>query len=123
MSLFGGTVKGHCITHRCIGSENKNPLRASCPNPAPHDGLFGDSAFSLHCYAPWSVFHWQTVFGPDSDPYGFIEHVVTQSQGLFLAPQFIIIGIWLHFMKKLKGKADLHGSAHWATCEEIEKMG
>ena len=78
------------------------------------------TAFNLHWYAPWSVFRWQAEFGAESDPYGFIDHAITHSQALFLLPQFIIIGFWLAFMRKLKGKADLHGSAHWATYDEIE---
>ena len=79
-------------------------------------------AFGLPWYAPWSVFGWQEEFGP-SDAYGFIEQAITHSQALFLLPQFIILGTWLVFMKKLRANANLHGSARWATEPEIRRMG
>lgn len=79
-------------------------------------------AFGIPWYAPWSVFAWQERFGP-SDTYGFIDQAVTHSQALFLLPQFIILGIWLGFMKKLRANANLHGSARWAEEKEIRTMG
>lgn len=79
-------------------------------------------AWGIPSYAPWSVFAWQERFGP-SDTYGFIEQAVTHSQALFLLPQFIILGVWLGFMKKLRANANLHGSARWATEPEIRTMG
>lgn len=79
-------------------------------------------AFGLPLYAPWSAFVWQSKFGP-SDTYGFIEQAMTQSQALFLLPQFIILGVWLGFMKKLRSNANLHGSARWAEEREIRTMG
>ena len=80
------------------------------------------TAFNMPFYAPWSVFRWQSQFG-QTDTYGFIEQAVTHSQALFLMPQFIILGVWLNFIKKLKGSADLHGSARWASEKEIRVMG
>lgn len=68
------------------------------------------------------MFAWHERFGP-SDTYGFIEQAVTHSQALFLLPQFIILGVWLGFMKKLRANANLHGSARWATEPEIRTMG
>ena len=79
-------------------------------------------AWGIPWYAPWLVFAWQKRFGP-SDTYGFIEQAVTHSQALFLLPQFIILGVWLGFMKKLRANANLHGSARWATEPEIRTMG
>ena len=79
-------------------------------------------AWGIPWYAPWSVFAWHERFGP-SDTYGFIEQAVTHSQALFLLPQFIILGVWLSFMKKLRANANLHGSARWATEPEIRTMG
>lgn len=73
-------------------------------------------------YAPWSVFTWQEQF-VSADPYGFMEQVVTQSQALFLVPQFAVVALWLAFMNKVKGNANLHGSARWATEAEIRLMG
>lgn len=79
-------------------------------------------AWGIPWYAPWSVITWQEKFDP-SDTYGFIEQAVTHSQALFLVPQFIIIGFWMAFMKKLKANANLHGSARWAEEKEIRTMG
>ena len=79
-------------------------------------------ALDIPWYAPWSVIAWQTKFGP-SDTYGFIEQAITHSQALFLLPQFIIIGFWMAFMKKLRANANLHGSARWAKESEIRTMG
>ena len=79
-------------------------------------------AFGLPWYLPWSAFEWQARFGP-SDTYGFIEQAITQSQALFLLPQFVILGVWLCFAKKLRSNANLHGSARWAEEREIRTMG
>ena len=73
-------------------------------------------------YAPWSVFTWQEQF-VSADPYDFMEQAITQSQALFLVPQFAVVAFWLAFMNKVKGNANLHGSARWATEAEIRLMG
>lgn len=73
-------------------------------------------------YLPWAIFGWQGQFLAQ-DPYGFMEQAVTQSQALYLLPQFVIIGAWLFFGKTLKGNASLHGSARWASEAEIRLMG
>lgn len=73
-------------------------------------------------YAPWSVFTWQEHF-ISADPYGFMEQAITQSQALFLVPQFAVVAFWLAFMNKVKGNANLHGSARWGTEAEIRLMG
>ena len=78
--------------------------------------------FGIPWYAPWSAFVWQERFGA-SDAYGFIDQAITHSQVLFLLPQFVIIGVWLCFQKKLRGSANLHGSARWAEEKEIRTMG
>ena len=79
-------------------------------------------AFGLPWYAPWSAFVWQEQFGK-VDAYGFIDQAIVQSQALFLLPQFIVIGFWLCFQKKLRSNANLHGSARWAEEKEIRRMG
>ncbi len=79
-------------------------------------------AFGLIWYAPWSVFAWQERLGA-SDSNGFIDQAIAHSQALFLLPQFVIIGVWLCFQKKLRSNANLHGSARWAEEREIRTMG
>ena len=88
--------------------------------PALGKPLF--AAFGQLWYAPWSFYSWQSSFSAH-DAYGFMEQVITQSQALFLVPQFIILGVWLGFMKKLRSNANLHGSARWAEEQEIRSMG
>lgn len=84
-------------------------------------GASWGSAFGVPFYAPWAIFRWQEAFGA-SDP-GFMEQAITQSQALFLVPQFVILAVWFTFMKRLKGDARLHGPARWATEKEIRRMG
>ena len=76
---------------------------------------------ALGWYAPWAIFHWQEAFGANDT--GFMEQAITQSQALFLCPQFLLLAVWFTFMKKLKGDARLHGSARWANEKEIRRMG
>ena len=77
-------------------------------------------ASGIPWYAPWSAFIWQEQVG---DTYGFINQAIAHSQVLFLLPQFLIIGFWLCFQKKLRSNANLHGSARWAEEKEIRTMG
>ena len=79
-------------------------------------------ALGIPWYAPWAVFGWYETFRA-YDAYGFMEQAVTQSQALFLVPQFLILGTWLNFLRKMKANANLHGSARWATEREIRIMG
>ena len=88
---------------------------------APALGDAWGTAFGIRWYAPWAIFHWLDTFGASDT--GFMDKAVTQSQALFLAPQFVILAVWFTFMKKLKGDARLHGSARWATEKEIRRMG
>jgi type IV secretion system protein VirD4 len=79
-------------------------------------------ALGLPWYAPWSAFFWKSRFAAH-DALGFMEQVIIHSQMLFLFPQFIVLGIWLGFGKKLRGSSSLHGSARWADETEIRRMG
>jgi type IV secretion system protein VirD4 len=88
--------------------------------PALGKPLF--TSFGQLWYAPWSALEWQNRFAAH-DAYGFMEQAVTQSQALFLLPQFVILGVWPCFMKKLRSNANLHGSARWAEEPEIRRMG
>jgi len=79
-------------------------------------------AWGLPWYAPWSALPWYSRFVAH-DAYGFMGQAITHSQMLFLFPQFIILGVWLGFFKKLRANANLHGSAKWADETEIRRMG
>jgi type IV secretion system protein VirD4 len=79
-------------------------------------------ALGLPWYAPWSAIVWQGSFAAH-DFHGFMEQAIAHSQMLFLLPQFIILGVWLGFFKKLRANANLHGSAHWVSESAIRRMG
>ena len=79
-------------------------------------------ALGIPWYAPWAFFGWYETFST-YDAYGFMEQAVTQSQALFLVPQFLILGTWLNFLRKMKANANLRDSARWATEREIRIMG
>ena len=73
-------------------------------------------------YLPWMVFVWKKAFIA-SDTYGFMAKAVTESQILYLLPQYLVMASWLFFGSRLKGNALLHGSARWAAEEDIRSMG
>ncbi len=73
-------------------------------------------------YFPWMVFVWKAAFFA-SDPYGFMARAITDSQLLYLAPQYFVLGYWLFFGPRLKGNEVLHGSARWASEQDIRAMG
>ncbi len=85
-----------------------------------HDSL--GSPFFGGFYLPWMVFLWKATF-PASDPYGFMARAIEQSQLLYLFPQYVVMGLWLFFSPRLKGNEVLHGSARWASEEDIRSMG
>lgn len=84
-------------------------------------GASWGTVLGVPCYPPWAIFRWQEAFGAGASD--FMEQAITQSQALFLGPQFLILAVWFTFMKRLKGDARLHGSARWATEKEIRRMG
>ncbi|WCB46509.1 type IV secretory system conjugative DNA transfer family protein [Nitratidesulfovibrio vulgaris] len=71
-------------------------------------------------YLPWSWIVWQQRF---NDPQGIIATAIEQGQMVFIAPLMVVFAVLLQFMRKPEGRADLHGSAKWATKEEIEAAG
>lgn len=83
-------------------------------HPALGRPLFG------HIYAPWSWAIWQQKL---SDRQGIIATAIEQGQMVFIGPLMLVFAILIQFMRKPIGRADLHGSAKWATKEEIEEAG
>lgn len=86
-----------------------------------HHAALG-SPFLGDFYFPWMVFIWKQAFLAQ-DTYGFMAKAVSDSQLLYLAPQYLIMASWLFFSPRLKGNALLHGSARWATENDIRAMG
>lgn len=84
----------------------------------PALGMPWFSALGRHWYAPWAIVTWSQWPDPD----GYIEHAMFMGQLLFIGPQFFILAFWMS-KRKLKGNKSLHGSAAWATEDEIKTMG
>lgn len=67
-------------------------------------------------YAPWAIFSWSGRLAPE-----VLDAATTLGQIVFLAPLFLA-GIGVMASRKGKGNATLHGSAHWAKKDEIERL-
>lgn len=70
-------------------------------------------------YAPWEIITWSNWWGD----HWVIKRAISHAQMGFIFPQFLVVGYLLLTNRKLKGRSDLHGSAHWATEEEIIETG
>lgn len=73
-------------------------------------------------YSPWDFFIWLWRYGhvPDTDKVWKVgEYIIATLHFLFIP------AIWINVRaaKKASGKSDLHGSAHWATEDEIRETG
>lgn len=87
------------------------------------DPLLGAAMFGQYIYEPWSILIWTFKF--NSMSYGQqvmdifeVAHLVMAGGGL--AALLIPVGYSFYRTKQAgKEKNDLHGSAHWATDEEV----
>ena len=70
-------------------------------------------------YAPWKIFSWHAL----GSQHEAVRQAVFNGQMLFVIPQMLILGFAMMSARKPKGHSDLHGSAHWASDEEIDEMG
>jgi type IV secretion system protein VirD4 len=77
--------------------------------------LFNYDGISI--YWPWKILEWRIRTAVP-----IIDRAITLGQAIFLVPQFILLGLWLGGMSLSKGSKNLHGSAHWATYQEIKEM-
>lgn len=75
-------------------------------------------------YAPWKVYAWGEAF---KDSYGPVADLVNRAYALGVGLPCLVFGalVYLgsHALTSLKGRPDLHGSAHWATMEDIKRYG
>ncbi|EHJ48821.1 TRAG family protein [Solidesulfovibrio carbinoliphilus subsp. oakridgensis] len=76
-------------------------------------------ALGITWYAPWKILSWHS-WGVEHEA---VKQAESQAQMLFLVPQFVVLGFALLGMRKPKAGRDIHGSAHWATEQEIQEMG
>ncbi len=70
---------------------------------------------NMPVYAPWKVFTWQGV-APE-----IMDGAVTLGCAWFALP-LLFLALCLHALRP-RGNTSLHGTARWATKEEIKKMG
>lgn len=70
-------------------------------------------------FAPWKILSWHHL----SSEHEAVRRAVSHGQMLFVIPQLLILSVALLGALKPKARSDLHGSAHWATDNEIQKMG
>ena len=71
-------------------------------------------------YWPWNILVWSAAF----QGLEMVEKVANQVFLLGLAaPMLLMFGGKMLAQNKLKGRIDLHGSAHWASREDIMAMG
>lgn len=75
------------------------------------------TAFGVVWYAPWSIISWSGRIDPQ-----IYDNAVTFGQLAFIIPFFIICALYVASHKN-RGNPTLHGSAHWAKKEEIDKLG
>lgn len=85
-----------------------------------HPMLGGFKIADTQCYLPWAWFTWSNSI---KDTHGVIEQAVTFGQGVFIVPQLVIILFYYILGRNPKGNKNIHGSARWATYEEIQTMG
>ncbi len=69
-------------------------------------------------YAPWECLVWLRKW-----PQLETGDITDKAQMLFVFPLGALLLVSIAFSHKLKGKDDVHGSAHWAKREDIERAG
>lgn len=75
------------------------------------------SAMGLEWYAPWSIIEWSGRL-----PAEILDGAMNIGAVFFIAP-LVLSGIVYMSKNKGRGNATLHGSAHWASKKDIEKLG
>lgn len=77
------------------------------------------SLYDTLWYWPWEMVHWPSGLWQQPE----VLHLIDNATLLFAGPLFLCGLLVLAMSQKLKGREDLHGSAHWASVGEIEGMG
>lgn len=71
-------------------------------------------------YWPWSIVGWWENLNTLSE---VLDPITNMAQALFVLPQLVFYGIWHLFLRQPKGEEDVHGTAGWATEEDIRNAG
>ena len=80
-----------------------------------HPDLGGE--LSAHVYAPWMCFVWNSRYAHE-----VIDQAVIQGLCVFFIPFAGLVLYVVMFGRKPEGNVNIHGSARWATLDEIKKM-
>ncbi len=80
------------------------------------DGLF--TFFQIKWYVPWRIWEWGQV----SSITNMADNAIMYGQWLFVIPQLLAFAIFMLFFFP-HGNKKLHGSARFASQEEIKNMG
>lgn len=76
-------------------------------------------AFDRAWYWPWKFLTWAGEYSH----FPQVKQIVDQTYMAGVGVPMLAVLIYLACQQSLKGRDDLHGSAHWATPEEVEKTG
>jgi len=70
-------------------------------------------------YWPWQALAWP----PELWGLAKVQAITDRAAVLFALPLLVAALFHMAWQQKLKGRKDLHGSAHWATRSDIQSMG
>jgi type IV secretion system protein VirD4 len=70
-------------------------------------------------YAPWMCLVWNSRF---DDASGVVSRIMAQAMCMFFVPLAGMVLYQIMFARKPQGSKNIHGSARWATLEEIRNM-
>ena len=82
----------------------------------------GEPAFTVAghaCYWPWKLLEWASQY----QQYESVTKIVDQSYLIGAGVPLVLFLLYMASQQGLKGRDDLHGSAHWANYKDVEKMG
>ena len=89
-----------------------------------HDALGSPLVLWGHpLYAPWAWLVWRGQYPSSVTLAQLLDEYGDTAMLAWIIPQLIILGYFALTSLKPKARNDLHGSAHWATKEEIRKTG
>ena len=86
-----------------------------------YNSLLKVDEIAEHFYTPWAILNWWGRFG-EQQPELFKQPAQT-GMLIFVVGMVVVICITVGVKSKLRGLETLHGSAHWATDEEVERCG
>lgn len=83
-------------------------------------GFYNEEIFS-HIYYPWAILTWYFKYGEAQGQY--FKNSLIYGQATFCMTFLFVVIVASAIRSKLKGIETLHGSARWATIDEIKDTG